>query len=245
MFKTIFANVQVGIYSTRVYIILLMTGVFVLIIYTSSEARSQQIIIRNPSSQQFQQLNSKYPSILSCPCTHTSIQSSTFMYNNVSFHPFCTSAFVRDPVWLQYWTMTFFNGTVDRSPPFDWPDFRKTGLKFINYVRTYCDFAMTTVNKMLDIYHAEQFFSAQPLNQMEFNAQSQEWNSTLFGQVYKEAENFTYNKLYCSTSTIYSGSKTFLGMSRYFLLRGSCISQRLYKGNSKKYMKRNDAETLH
>ncbi|CAM4823181.1 unnamed protein product [Rotaria magnacalcarata] len=132
MFKAIFANVQVGIYSTRLYIILLMTGVFVLIIYTSSETRSQQIIIRNPSSQQFQQLNSKYPSILSCPCTHTSIQRSTFMYNNVSFHPFCTSAFVRDPVWLQYWTMTFFNGTVDGSPPFDWPDFRKTGLKYIS-----------------------------------------------------------------------------------------------------------------
>ncbi|CAF4902373.1 unnamed protein product, partial [Rotaria sp. Silwood1] len=38
-----------------------------------------------------------------------SIPRSTFMHYEVQFHPFCTSSFIRDELWLQYWTMEFLN----------------------------------------------------------------------------------------------------------------------------------------
>ncbi|CAF3978032.1 unnamed protein product [Rotaria sordida] len=89
---------------------------------------SQQIIIRNPSIDQFEHLHDMYSSILSCPCRYSFIPRSTFISNEVQIHPFCTSSFVRDDRWFQYWTMKFLNGSIDPTPPFYWTDFRKNGL---------------------------------------------------------------------------------------------------------------------
>ncbi|CAF1195879.1 unnamed protein product [Rotaria sordida] len=88
---------------------------------------------------QFEQLHDMYSSILSCSCRYSSIPRSTFIYNELQIHPFCTSSFVRDDRWFQYWTMKFLNGSMDLTPPFYWTDFRKNGLKFFNYVKILCD----------------------------------------------------------------------------------------------------------
>ncbi|CAF3820021.1 unnamed protein product [Rotaria sp. Silwood1] len=115
---------------------------------------SQQIIVRNPSLDQFEYLYDMYSSNLSCPCRYSSIPRSTFISNEVQIHPFCTSSFVRDDRWFQYWTMKFLNGSIDPTPPFYWIDFRKNGLKFFNYVKIFCDIANTnnaykSINGML------------------------------------------------------------------------------------------------
>ncbi|CAF4138479.1 unnamed protein product, partial [Rotaria sordida] len=96
--------------------------------HESSRINSQQVIVRNPSLDQFEHLHDMYSSILSCPCRYSSMQRSTFISNEVQIHPFCTSSFVRDDRWLQYWTMKFLNGSIDPTPPFYWTDFRKNGL---------------------------------------------------------------------------------------------------------------------
>ncbi|CAF4245094.1 unnamed protein product [Rotaria sp. Silwood2] len=141
LFKTTFTNVQHGVYATRVYSILLMLGIYILTIYSSSTVRPQQIIVRNPSLDQFEHLYDMYSSKLSCPCRYSSIIRSTFISNEVQIHPFCTSSFVRDDRWFQYWTMKFLNGSIDPTPPFYWTDFRKNGLRFFNYVKIFCDIA--------------------------------------------------------------------------------------------------------
>ncbi|CAF1303538.1 unnamed protein product, partial [Rotaria sordida] len=85
---------------------------------------SQQIIVRNPSIDQFQHLHDMYSSILSCPCRNSSIPRSKFISIEVEIHPFCTSNFVRDDRWLQYWTMKFLNGSIDPTPSFYSNDFQ-------------------------------------------------------------------------------------------------------------------------
>ncbi|CAF3918964.1 unnamed protein product, partial [Rotaria sp. Silwood1] len=120
LFKTTFTNVEQGIYSTRVYIVFLMVGVYILTIYFTKVIASKQVIVQNPSIKQFEELNKMYSSILSCPCSRFSIPRSTFMHYEVQFHPFCTSSFIRDELWLQYWTMEFLNGTIDPTPSLYW-----------------------------------------------------------------------------------------------------------------------------
>ncbi|CAF3730549.1 unnamed protein product [Rotaria sp. Silwood1] len=109
LFKTALTDVEQGIYSTRVYILFLMVGVYVLTIYSTKVIGSKQVIVQNPSINQFEELNKMYSSILSCPCSRLSMPRSTFMHYEVQFHPFCTSRFIRDELWLQYWTMEFLN----------------------------------------------------------------------------------------------------------------------------------------
>ncbi|CAF1240403.1 unnamed protein product [Rotaria sordida] len=128
LFKKTLTNVQHGIYSTRVYIILLILGIYILIIYSTSIVSSQQIIVRNPSVDQFEHLHDMYSSILSCPCNNSSIPRSKFISIEVKIHPFCTSHFVRDDRWFQYWTMKFLNGSIDPTPSFYFNDFHLSNI---------------------------------------------------------------------------------------------------------------------
>ncbi|CAF4958903.1 unnamed protein product, partial [Rotaria sp. Silwood1] len=146
-----------------------MLGVYVLTIYSATTITSRQITIKNPNVSQFEELYKLYSPILSCPCRRLSMPRSTFMHNQVQFHPFCASSFVRNDLWFQYWTMKFPNGTFDPTPSYHWADFRKNGLKFFNYVRIFCDLAITTVSDALSAFEAEQFFSSQPITKLEFD----------------------------------------------------------------------------
>ncbi|CAF3888438.1 unnamed protein product [Rotaria sp. Silwood1] len=185
LFKTALTDVEQGIYSTRVYILFLMVGVYVLTIYSTKVIGSKQVIVQNPSINQFEELNKMYSSILSCPCSRLSMPRSTFMHYEVQFHPFCTSRFIRDELWLQYWTMEFLNGTIDPTPSFYWADFRKNGLTFLNYIRILCEFSTATVSNVLNAFEAENYFSSQPITKLEFNQLTHNWTDSFIVQVKK------------------------------------------------------------
>lgn len=118
LFKKNSTDEQHGIYSTRLYCTLLMIGMSILVIFAATASDSQVITVRNPTIDQLEELNRLYPSTLSCPCQQLSMPRSTFMCVEARFHPFCTSTFVREGGWLQYWPMRFLNGSVDPRPPF-------------------------------------------------------------------------------------------------------------------------------
>ncbi|CAF1297072.1 unnamed protein product [Rotaria sp. Silwood1] len=118
LFKKTFTNVNHGIYSTRVYIIVLAVGIYILTIYSATTIVSTKMTVQNPNVSQFEELDKIYSSILSCPCHHSSMPRSTFLHYKIQFHPVCTSNFIRDEGWLQYWTMTFLIGTIDPTPSF-------------------------------------------------------------------------------------------------------------------------------
>ncbi|CAF3229739.1 unnamed protein product [Rotaria sp. Silwood2] len=182
LFKTAVTNVEQGIYSTRVYVLFLMVGIFVLTIYFTKVIVSKQVIVQNPSINQFEELNEMYSSILSCPCSRLSMPRSTFMHYEVQFHPFCTSIFIHDELWLQYFTMEFLNGTIDPTPSFYWIDLRKSGLTFFNYMRILCDFSTTTVSDVLNAFEAENYFSSQPITKLEFNQLTHNWTNSFITQ---------------------------------------------------------------
>ncbi|CAF1187135.1 unnamed protein product [Rotaria sp. Silwood1] len=183
LFKTTFINVQHGIYATRVYIILLMCGIYILTLYSTNIVSSQQIIVRNPSLNEFEHLYDMNISTLSCPCHNSLIPRSKFISIEVTLHPFCSSSFIRDDRWFQYWTMTFLNGSIDPNPPFYWTDFRKNGLKFFNYVKILCDFANITLSDIMNSFQEEYFFSSQPITQLEFDGTNHDWEYLVQTQV--------------------------------------------------------------
>ncbi|CAF4267959.1 unnamed protein product [Rotaria sp. Silwood2] len=159
LFKTTFANVQ--------------------------HVSSQQVIVRNPSLDQFKDLHDTYSSMLSCPCRRSLIPRSTFFFCEAYFHPFCKSSFVRDDRWHQYWTMRFLNGTVDPMPPFYWTDFRKNGMKFFNYVKIFCDMANRRWSEIVNSFQREYLLSFQPMTEEQFNETIIYWEGLLRGKIYE------------------------------------------------------------
>ncbi|CAF1306760.1 unnamed protein product [Rotaria sordida] len=151
--------------------------------HESSRIISQQVIVRNPSLDQFEHLHDMYSSILLCPCRNSSIQRSTFISSEVQIHPFCTSHFVRDDRWLQYWTMKFLDGSIDPTPSFDFFDFRKNGFKFFNYVKILCDTVNISLANIVHSFQAKYFFSPQLITPLQLNETVQDWNASFRSQM--------------------------------------------------------------
>ncbi|CAF1515531.1 unnamed protein product, partial [Rotaria sordida] len=151
--------------------------------YSTSIVSSQQIIVRNPSIDQFEHLHDMYSSILSCPCRNSSIPRSKFIFIEVKIHPFCTSNFVRDDRWLQYWTMKFLNGSIDPTSSFYSNDFRKDGWKFFNFVKILCDTVNISLANTVHSFQAKHFFSHQLITPLQLSEAIQDWNASFQSQM--------------------------------------------------------------
>ena len=82
-------------YLTRIYVILLFTALFILILHTAVRQETVSVIIRSPSLSQYQQLFSEYPLTLQCPCRHTAMKYQTFITQfEPEYHQICSSIFV-------------------------------------------------------------------------------------------------------------------------------------------------------
>ncbi|CAF1269656.1 unnamed protein product [Adineta ricciae] len=182
LFKKKIENVRLGIYSTRVYIVLLGIGVIVLAIYSAFIQNLTTITVENPTQSQFEELYQKYPSTLSCPCEQLSMLYSTIMVIEPRYHQICQSTFVRADGWLKYWPLESFNASDPNAPAFFGSDYRITGEAFFDQLRTFCYVAAEIITTAIEVFNSTNFVSAQPLAEDDFNAQT----SSLFTQFKQE-----------------------------------------------------------
>lgn len=155
--------------GTRIYLIIFMAATIVLVIYSGLTLHSQQIIIRNPTTIQYEELYRLYRPTLSCPCQNVSVLRSTFTSFRVRYHQFCSSRFIEEDGFLRYWPMRFLNGTIDYNPPFYSHDFRRYGFKFLQFMKTTCEFLLPAAQQNIEAYLGEAIFTSEPITEIEFN----------------------------------------------------------------------------
>ena len=175
LFKKDLNDVQNGIYSTRLYLILMTIAIVILTTYSSSRMNSIQIVIHKPTIEQFSEVQNLHRSTASCPCKQVSMPRSKFLSVDVTFHSFCTSDFVREDRWLRYWPMRFLNGTIDHNPPFHPNDFRRRGFHFFKFMKLLCELAIETASIDIDTFLAEPFVTSEPMFQEEFHLLIVRW----------------------------------------------------------------------
>lgn len=71
---------------TRVYLVLLISLLLVVILYTSLSKRSISITVPDPLMDIYRQLERKYPLTLSCPCRQISVPYSTLVHFEPEYH---------------------------------------------------------------------------------------------------------------------------------------------------------------
>lgn len=75
------------IYATYVYIILLVTCVTIIGLYSSLTIQTQSVIISKPSLSTFEKLQNTYSKTLNCPCSEISVpHSSMFIVSDPIYH---------------------------------------------------------------------------------------------------------------------------------------------------------------
>lgn len=102
-------------YSTRLYILLLigkqseivliyfyefLVSLYGLLFVALVQWETRVITVELVTSSLFRELYSKHADTLSCPCSETIVPYERFVSNAVSFHPLCTSVFVKNE-WIE------------------------------------------------------------------------------------------------------------------------------------------------
>ena len=88
-------------HSTRLYLVLLTSGMSVLILYYCLTQSTVALSIENPTVQTYEILwQSKEVSSLECPCTQVSVTYGKFVQVNTSLHEICSSSFIEQP-WIR------------------------------------------------------------------------------------------------------------------------------------------------
>lgn len=74
-------------WSTRVYLLLLISALVVLIIYTALGIQTIHVIVNDPSFDEFQTLQLKYAETLRCPCSQIAVKYKSFLRIQPTYHP--------------------------------------------------------------------------------------------------------------------------------------------------------------
>ena len=144
LIKNRLLDVKHGIYSTRVYILLLLIGLTILTVYFSMTSHVFTHSITKPTLKQYEELHRTYPTTLKCPCERISMNYSSIMTLIPRYHQICTSGFVRNEQWLNFWSVNQTDYYLSNQPFF-------LTLKFI------CDLSSTIVPNLLVIFNSTQF----------------------------------------------------------------------------------------
>ncbi|CAF0824759.1 unnamed protein product [Adineta steineri] len=130
------------ILATRLYIISLLISIYVIILFSYSPNEIFNETIINPSEQEYEKLDEKYSSALTCPCTQISIPYEDLITIEVKYHQICTSDFIQ-PWWYQSFV------------PYNTSDeyiinFLLFAPSYFQTLETFCDIAKIIINNEIN-----------------------------------------------------------------------------------------------
>ncbi|CAF4440264.1 unnamed protein product [Rotaria sp. Silwood2] len=164
------SDINDGIYSTRIYILLFLTGILISVFYSSITVRIRNNNAYQLSLNEYERLYTKYPSTLHCLCTRISVPYSSIIHIKPYYHQVCSIDLIKNDAWLLY-----FRGL---SGAFYNMDFRARGSKIFSILQALCKMSNGTVTNELAVFNDLQFVSAHVLTNNTFHTRA----STLIQQ---------------------------------------------------------------
>ncbi|CAF1203961.1 unnamed protein product [Adineta steineri] len=114
---------------------------------------SRNDFLKNPSLQKYEELYSKYPKTLTCPCKTIRINYTDILHINYTLHQVCTSIFITKD-WISYLTYTGDSNTIYGD------DFRSNGRFTFQALVVFCKLANRTVSDSLAEFLLNMYISA-------------------------------------------------------------------------------------
>ncbi|CAF1314734.1 unnamed protein product [Adineta ricciae] len=90
------AKIEREKYATWLYVLLVLVSLYVIFYIALLQSNPQMITIVDISPSSFRKLRVQQPETLSCRCSNSTIHYSTFISNEINFHPICSSIFVTE-----------------------------------------------------------------------------------------------------------------------------------------------------
>ena len=143
-------------HATRIYLVLLTTGLTILVLYNALDEKVNIINVQQPTLATYQQLilSHDIATSIRCPCERVSVRYSSFLEVITVLHQVCSSVFVQTS-WIQSFT------NITEWPTLPITDFRIQGFYFFLNLRAICAMAID------EIQAASQCFASHRLNNAE------------------------------------------------------------------------------
>ncbi|CAF1149175.1 unnamed protein product, partial [Adineta ricciae] len=147
--------------TTRLYLILMLSAVIILTVFTLLRRQTIHVTVRSPSLEDFLRLDDQYSLTLNCPCNQISIENRLISYIVPEYHEVCLSHFVTSS-WID---LQF----AQSSPKLLYThDIRYHSQSFFQLLSTLCRVANQTVYDSLQSFYQTKFITNQVLSSQAF-----------------------------------------------------------------------------
>jgi hypothetical protein len=156
--------------ATRFYIILLLIGMSIILIFNGLNSQTHSVTISSPNESTFALLQSQYSSTLSCPCSQISIEYLTFLsIQPSSYHQVCSSDFIEPIFYYLLWgSETSDSYYLDMDAKILSTQFRLLSIL--------CTLAKEAIDRKNEIFFSQEFVT---INTLTFNSFEIQMNSTI------------------------------------------------------------------
>jgi hypothetical protein len=159
------AQINNSIWATRIYFSLLITVTIIVLIFTAISRQTQSYTILAPSQLTFETIYEQYnKDSLSCPCSQSSIEYSTFLSLSTRYHQVCSSDFILS----DWWNLIASRGT-EPFLLFDQPLLSN----HFRMLSSFCTLSQQTVNNSINSLISNTFVSIQAISRSSFDNQIQ------------------------------------------------------------------------
>ncbi|CAF4048764.1 unnamed protein product [Adineta steineri] len=136
---------RLGQWSTRLYIVLMTTGLAILTLYSVVQPHSLTKSFNQPSFNLYNQLFQKYGDQLKCSCSSIASTYDHFVKIQPVFHDICSSTFVSDT-----WRMNLVAGFDLDLSSYTLMDYRRFLSAHLQYLQGLCQISMESTNNSVD-----------------------------------------------------------------------------------------------
>ncbi|CAF1199914.1 unnamed protein product [Adineta ricciae] len=145
-------------FTTRLFILFFTIHFIIISIFVIIPKQSQLITISQPSEEEYRQLNDKYDSLVTCPCSQISVPYGTFLNVNFVIHQICSSDLV-SVEWINY--LSSFNpmNVTDWIIPGVAQDFRIFGASYFQLLQVFCQLANKTIENAQHVFLTTEFIN--------------------------------------------------------------------------------------
>jgi len=161
--------IRINRQTTRVYLVLLITAFFILILYTSLRQVTITAIVKSPSVSEYTELSLQYPLTLQCPCSHIAIKYNKFISQiEPQYHQICSSVFI-SPEWID--SMTY--SSLYDGYPNPKTNFLKVARMQFQIVEKLCTLSKNMLNTSMSIFEDTDFITLDVISRDEFNVRTE------------------------------------------------------------------------
>ncbi|CAF1441651.1 unnamed protein product [Adineta ricciae] len=151
------------ILSTRIYCVLLPILLTIFGVYLLLEKQTKLITIKNPTQNQFEQLENISVNNLFCPCSDISIKYDTFLSLQPRYHPICSSVF-SSTLWLKNW---YWSDTSNYNSD----NFRFVSDFFFEFLVILCEAANELVTTSLTTFKQNEYLTSEVVSSDIFKSE--------------------------------------------------------------------------